>query len=165
MTPLRRPEPLPCYDDLFDATDGYSSEVKLIVANVRDAPPDESEASEHPTLPIARHESTVLSRGDALLTLGLADLAHAAIRSCRTTRSDVSELGPLGQVPHLTSSASDLGLDGIDHRDAFILGLIDGEATLGSIVAESSLPVEQVLGVLAEFVTDGRITLAAHRQR
>jgi hypothetical protein len=164
MNAARRAEPLPCYDHLFGESDtSCPSQVQRVAVRVACAEPGESEASEHPTLPVARQAREASSVGDA--PLALVDIAHAAaVPHRRTTRSDVGDLGPLSQIPRISSSLSDLGLDGIDHRDAFILGLVDGEATLRSIVAESCLPAEQVLGVLAEFVTDGRITLAGTRQ-
>ena len=83
----------------------------------------------------------------------LRNLGDAALKSA------AAELRSLDRIPHLTGRPSSDCAHGLSHREAFILGLVDGAATMRAIVHASSLPAAQVLCVLVELLRDGDITL------
>jgi hypothetical protein len=46
-----------------------------------------------------------------------------------------------------------------DHREAFVLSLLDGESTVGAILEIADLPVAEVLTILCELCARGIVTL------
>jgi len=51
-----------------------------------------------------------------------------------------------------------------DHREAFVLSLLDGESTVGALLEIADLPVAEVLAILCELCARGVVTLDRSRR-
>jgi hypothetical protein len=68
---------------------------------------------------------------------------------------------PLTARPRLARSRKELETAPIDHREAFVLSLIDGKTTVQSLVDVAALPEKDVLAILARLRRLGIITYGA----
>lgn len=80
---------------------------------------------------------------DALETGLLVDLWH----------SDVPRVVPTSDTTVLS-----------DHREAFVLSLLDGQSTVGALLEIADLPVGEVLAILCELCARGVVTLDRSRR-
>jgi len=135
-------------EPLDDAEVFRRSAVHRVAHAIHAAEDDAREPSERPTVPVGRWAILAAER------IQCDDLAAAW-----STGSAAAELRSLDRIPHLTGRPSSDCAHGLSHREAFILGLVDGAATMRAIVHASSLPAAQVLCVLVELLRDGDITL------
>lgn len=71
----------------------------------------------------------------------------------------VFDIRALHHVPYIASRSSARAAAEVDHRVAFILGLVDGFTAIGDIVEVASLPSSQVLTTLADLLDDDVIAL------
>jgi hypothetical protein len=116
---------------------------------------DDEDASERITVRLGAYRIATSGASERGLSAGASE-------ATATWTPTECELGSLERVAYLSSRPPDgAGPGTFGHREAFILGLVDGESTLHSIVTSSSLPPEQVVGVLTGFIRDGLITLGA----
>ena len=64
-------------------------------------------------------------------------------------------------VPVRTARPNDLSTSDVDHRAAFLLLHVDGVSTAGEIVENSGLHPQEALGILAEMLSCGLISVDA----
>jgi hypothetical protein len=110
-------------------------------------------ASRTPAAPVARHREShvrelepavedAIDAMDSIETGLLVDLWH----------SDVPRVASGG-----TTSCT-------DHREAFVLSLLDGASTVGSLLEIADLPVAEVLAILCDLCARGVVTLDRSRR-
>jgi hypothetical protein len=97
-----------------------------------------------------------------MITSGQVALLEAP-RAGTVCRDFLQELGALESIPRLTTQSAEPWLFEIEHGRAFLVGLIDGEMSLGAIVDASSLPMEAATRILAELLADGIIAVQPPR--
>ena len=62
-------------------------------------------------------------------------------------------------APKLLKSRAELTGSPIDHRDAFVISLIDGKMSVGAIVDVSGMPREEIAAILERLVQLGIVAL------
>lgn len=87
------------------------------------------------------------------------DVVHAETASEQSALDDITA-GLLvdlwhSDVPNLVTSVEMV----VDEREARILSLVDGRATIGTLLEMSGLPTPDVLGIMCELCARGVITL------
>jgi hypothetical protein len=85
------------------------------------------------------------------------------MRAARSADMVLCELGSLDSIPRLTSQSLEPWLVEVEHGRAFLVGLIDGEMSLGAVVDASSLPVDAAVRILADLLADGIIAVQPPR--
>ena len=111
-----------------------------------------------PTLPHDLSEYAWIHTGpDSERPPGVAPVREDAIDPL-----DAMETGLLidlwhSDVPRV--SAADPKACTVDHREAFVLSLLDGESTVGSLLEIADLPVADVLAVLCDLCARGVVAL------
>ena len=70
-------------------------------------------------------------------------------------------LGSLDRVPVLARSLQHLRTAGVDERQSFVLGFVDGERSIEAVGSASGLALHQVLLTLTELLVQGRIAFRA----
>ena len=70
-----------------------------------------------------------------------------------------SDLGSLQSVPRIVQPAANIRAAGLDHREAFVLVLIDGRIDIETILDASPLPMHDVLRILLDLRTKGLIAI------
>jgi hypothetical protein len=71
----------------------------------------------------------------------------------------VFDVRALHHVPVIASRSRANAASEVDHRVAFILGLVDGFTAIGDIVELASLPSSQVLTTISDLLDDGVIAV------
>jgi hypothetical protein len=69
---------------------------------------------------------------------------------------------PLDAVPWLMLSHADVLNLGLDHQEGFLLSLIDGRTTVGSLIDVAAMPRHRVLVILARWAAMGIIHMQQH---
>ncbi len=152
-----------------------STETDPFGSGVRRAAPPRAErtGSERPTVPAPKCRVTeektdvdeIYARvvgGRAALVLGPPSLPGRSLdlargRAQAATHDLLLALGSLDRVPVQSCSADELRRAPIDHRQAFILALVDGESTIDAIVDASPMPMHWVLLTLNHLLLHGLI--------
>jgi len=70
-----------------------------------------------------------------------------------------SDLGSLHGIPRIVQPAANIRAAGLDHREAFVLVLIDGRIDIETILDASPLPMHDVLRILLDLRTMGLIAI------
>ena len=70
-------------------------------------------------------------------------------------------MDPSFAVPQLTMSADGLRLLALDSRAAYLLSLVDGECTLGTILDVCDMDHDEALGILTRLAVLGAIELGS----
>jgi len=71
-----------------------------------------------------------------------------------------SVLSSISRVPYLRRTPLEIPLASINHAQAFVLALINGQATIAQILDASPLPSPRVLRILNDLLESGIIALA-----
>jgi len=71
----------------------------------------------------------------------------------------VLRLGSLDRVPVVLVPGRDLRATGLDHREAFVLGLVDGRSDIEAVLDATPMPMHQVLIILTSLMDRGLIAL------
>ena len=139
-------------------------------SGVRCAEPGEEplqrRAHERSTIPTARGPA-VKGATDvyAQIVAGkLASVVASAVQRPRhlggpraTTRDQFILVGSLDRIPVRTCSRAELITASIDHRQGFVLSLVDGATAIESIIDASPQAMHQVLSALTELLSLGLI--------
>ena len=124
--------------------------------------------NEHSTVPAPRspaREGAIATDMYAQIVAGkLASVVDRVVQPPRRllssrarTRDQFAGLGSLDRIPVRACCAEELLTAPIDHRQGFVLSLVDGATTIESIVDASPQAMHQVLSTLTELLSLGLI--------
>jgi hypothetical protein len=57
-------------------------------------------------------------------------------------------LGSVDRIPHVRAAMSEILLAKLDHREGFVLSLIDGRSSIDSVLDASPMPTHKTLRIL-----------------
>jgi hypothetical protein len=92
-----------------------------------------------------------------LASVGEQQHRRRLLSSRAATRDQFLALGSLEHIPVRTCSAKELLAASIDHRQGFVLSLVDGATPIQSIIDASPQAMHQVLSALTELLGLGLI--------
>ena len=70
-----------------------------------------------------------------------------------------AELGSLDRVPVVTATMSKILLAELDHREGFLLSLVDGRSSIEALLDAAPMPAEEALAILEGLRASGLITI------
>ena len=110
---------------------------------------------DRPTLPYDLREYAELHTGPESWT---ADRVAAAAALADDSEPEADEELRADHVPHVAIAASEVREHALDHREGYVLSLVDGVSTVDALCDITGLPKEETMRVLAELCERGVIT-------
>ncbi len=132
----------------FELLDGGGNGAGIYASILDTTGAPDSGRDESPTVPAPAYVDA-LRRG--------TDAARSAPPS--RTPPSFRELGSLQRVPHLTCSPDELRASPLDHKQAFVLVLVDGHLDIETILDATPMPMHDVLRILLDLKALGLIAL------
>jgi hypothetical protein len=112
---------------------------------------DRAASSESESAPPASAEKVSTRRARTRRPVRVDDVGDAAVA--------IASRAMPSFAPKLLESRSELSRAPIDHRDAFVLSLIDGKTSVAQIVDASGMPRREVAAILDRLVQLGIVAL------